>query len=398
MASHHVHVVDNEETEEASPVEVSISIESAETTSIGRRKIHKVPSLLRVNKEQLYTPVAVSLGPYHHGRSQFPQVEDFKVEMLDSFVAANAPKDKGFFYSKIFERVDEIRGHYEEGSSTDELNDEAFAEMILLDTCFIIYLMKCLVEEIIDKLYVFQQRIGWLAYRFVIMDLFKLENQIPLWVISLLYALIFHDEDDDGEALVCSYLSKFLKIEYNYVVQQIIRADGNEPPLHLLEAKQRVLLGQPPNIESDPAGCLAEILKLIKGIRWRRKRPDEISIPFLLLLWISSFPPCSSNDPRVFFSNAIAFEMSPETESELALTSYVNFMKSLIENPKAVKELRENGYCLSTGERRGSGRIVQREYDTSVPGLLLLSLLPHFFFASLFYKLSTPSIQQIKSN
>ncbi|KAK4387756.1 hypothetical protein Sango_2382200 [Sesamum angolense] len=273
-----VDVVDNEETEEeASPVEVSIPIQSeAETTSMGRRKIHKVPSLLRVNKEQLYTPVAVPLGPYHHGRSQFPQVEDFKVEILDSFVAANAPKDKGFFYNKIFERVDEIRGHYEEGSM-DDLNDEAFAEMILLDTCFIIYFMKCRVEKIIERLHVFRQRIGWLAYRFVIMDTLKLENQIPLWVINLLYALIFHDEDD-GEALVCNYLSKILNIEYNYhVVQQIIRADGNEPPLHLLEATQRVLLGQPSNIESDPAGCLAESLKLMKG-RWRRKRPETESI------------------------------------------------------------------------------------------------------------------------
>ncbi|KAL0316772.1 UNVERIFIED_CONTAM: hypothetical protein Sradi_5555400 [Sesamum radiatum] len=395
QGSHHVHVVDNEETEEeSSPLEVSIPIQSAaETTSMGRRKIHKVPSLLRVNKEHLYTPVAVSLGPYHHGRSQFPQVEDFKVEMLDSFVAANAPKDKGFFYSKIFERVDEIRGHYEEGS-TDELNDEAFAEMILLDTCFIIYFMKCRVEKIIERLYVFRQRIGWLAYRFVLMDLFKLENQIPLWVISLLYALIFHDEDD-GEALVCNYLSNFLKIEYNYAVQQMIRGDENEPPLHLLEAKQRVLFGHPPNMESDP-GCLADILKLMKG-RQRRKRPNEsvfkqLSHPFRSVtdlkakgIRFSASSNCLLNarfhsycfygllqlpvlfvhdSTRVFFSNAIAFEMSPETKSDLTLTSYVNFMKSLIENPKDVKELRENGILFS---RLGSDEeVVQvfKEIDT----------------------------------
>ncbi|KAL0346195.1 UNVERIFIED_CONTAM: hypothetical protein Sradi_4450800 [Sesamum radiatum] len=376
QASSHVRdvVADEERELEASPAEVSIPIPSAvETTSAYRRKIYKVPSLLRVNKEQLYAPVAVSLGPYHHGRSQFPQVEDFKVEMLNSFVAANAPKDKGFFYSKIFERVDEIRGHYEEGT-TDELNDKAFAEMILLDTCFIIYLMKCLVE---------------------------LENQIPLWVIRLLYALIF-DDQDGGEALVCSYLSATLNIEYNYVVQQIIRADGNhEPPLHLLEAKQRVLLGQPPNIESDTAGCLAEILKLIKGIRWKRKRAEtesafkQLSHPFrsvtdlkakgirfsagsnncLLDVRFHSYcfygvlqlPALLVDDyTRVFFSNAIAFEMSPVavTEYDLALTSYVNFMKSLIENTKDVKELRENGVLFS---RLGSDEEVVelfKEIDT----------------------------------
>ncbi|KAK4437425.1 hypothetical protein Salat_0076400 [Sesamum alatum] len=385
----HSHVVADEEREEAFPFEVSITIQSAETTSMGQQKIHKVPSPLRVNKEHLYVPVAVSLGPYHHGRSQFPQVEDFKVKILNSFIADSGSEDKAFLYSKILERVDEIRSHYEEGS-TDEFNDESFAEMILLDACFIIFFMKYRGEENVDKLYDFQHLLGWLGYRFAIVDLFMLENQIPLWVIKLLNGLMYHDKDD-GEALLSNYLSKSLNIEYDYVLQEITL---NEP-LHLLEARRQVLLGDPPNIDSKAAGCLAEIHKLIKGT-WRRKRPESrfkqlshpfrsvtdlkakgirfsVSSHFLLDIRFHSYcfygllqlPALFVNDTtKVFFSNAIAFEMSPETDSDLALTSYVYFMKSLIENPKDVKELREKGILFS---RLGSDEEVVnmfKEIDT----------------------------------
>ncbi|KAL0346196.1 UNVERIFIED_CONTAM: hypothetical protein Sradi_4450900 [Sesamum radiatum] len=43
----------------------------------------------------------------------------------------------------------------------------------------------------------------------------------------------------------------------------------------------------------------------------------------------------------------IAFEMSPETDTDRDVISYVNFMKSLIETPRDVKALREKGILFS---------------------------------------------------
>ncbi|XP_047974392.1 putative UPF0481 protein At3g02645 [Salvia hispanica] len=54
-----------------------------------------------------------------------------------------------------------------------------------------------------------------------------------------------------------------------------------------------------------------------------------------------------SDESKVFFSNLIAFEMSPVTATDYGVTSYFNFMKTLINNAKDVKVLREKGILIS---------------------------------------------------
>ncbi|KAG6386637.1 hypothetical protein SASPL_151805 [Salvia splendens] len=54
-----------------------------------------------------------------------------------------------------------------------------------------------------------------------------------------------------------------------------------------------------------------------------------------------------TNNSKTFFSNIIAFEMSPETETDYGVTSYFNFMKTLILNASDVKVLREKGILYS---------------------------------------------------
>ena len=44
---------------------------------------------------------------------------------------------------------------------------------------------------------------------------------------------------------------------------------------------------------------------------------------------------------KVYYSNLIAFEMSPDRDTVFGLTSYLNFMKALTHNADDVKVLRE---------------------------------------------------------
>lgn len=46
---------------------------------------------------------------------------------------------------------------------------------------------------------------------------------------------------------------------------------------------------------------------------------------------------------KVTYANMISYEMSPNTETRYEVTSYVNFMKSLVVCTEDVKELREVG-------------------------------------------------------
>lgn len=54
-----------------------------------------------------------------------------------------------------------------------------------------------------------------------------------------------------------------------------------------------------------------------------------------------------NDDNIVVFSNLIAFEMSPRMYNKFSVTSYFNFMKTLINNAKDVKVLREKGILIS---------------------------------------------------
>ncbi|KAL0346197.1 UNVERIFIED_CONTAM: hypothetical protein Sradi_4451000 [Sesamum radiatum] len=208
QASHvHVVIADEERELEASPAKVSIQIIPSSTESLVRRRIHKVPRPLRMKNEHVYDPVVLSLGPYHHGRTQFRQMEEFKAEILNRFVSDSAAKDKGFFYNKILERIDEIRSYYEE-DSTAVFSDEALAEMILLDACFTIYYLQ---SEYRDY-----HRLGTAVVSSMFRDFLMLENQI----------------------------------RYGLLTQ--IPWDNGDEPLYVLEARHRmILLGQEKATESE---------------------------------------------------------------------------------------------------------------------------------------------------
>lgn len=49
----------------------------------------------------------------------------------------------------------------------------------------------------------------------------------------------------------------------------------------------------------------------------------------------------------VLLSNAIAYEMSPNAGTDVYITSFISFIKSLIESPNDVKLLREDGILFS---------------------------------------------------
>ncbi|KAL2234166.1 UNVERIFIED_CONTAM: hypothetical protein Sindi_1148800 [Sesamum indicum] len=60
--------------------------------------------------------------------------------------AGSADKGKEFFLSKILERTDEIRSHYE-GVLRNDFTDEELAEMILLMPVFILYFLEMVGDE-----------------------------------------------------------------------------------------------------------------------------------------------------------------------------------------------------------------------------------------------------------
>ncbi|KAL1568129.1 UPF0481 protein [Salvia divinorum] len=328
-----------------------------------RRILHKVPVQLRRGKTHIYEPVVVSLGPYHHFRDpQLKLVEPFKKELRD-LVCGDADR-KSTLLRNIYERMDVIRHFY---GGVDGYTDGKLAKMMLRDTCFLICYMHGYSKGSSETYIQMRERMGMSAMLFVSCDTCMLENQIPLWIISLIYP--------QHQSLLCDYLS--YHVYGNYSMTQLPWTE-EERPLHLLEALHRTFLRpvetqqnssflwRPIEKYNQPRASRKKITSVwtlmdspfrsvtdlkAKGIHLRGSSYCLADINFFSFfglfaqLRLPIF--CFSEESKVFFSNIIAFEMSPETDTDYGVTSYFNFMKTLINNAKDVKVLREKGILYS---------------------------------------------------
>ncbi|KAL0387879.1 UNVERIFIED_CONTAM: hypothetical protein Sradi_2669700 [Sesamum radiatum] len=181
-----------------------------------RRKFHKVPPLLLTEekKRQDYIPKAVSIGPYHHGKSELSLAEAFKPTALKLFVLGGG-RTRRFYYNHVLEVIGEIRSCYEEGS-TDAYSDCKLAKMMLLDACFIIIYIELGTPSEgepemqghehrlkMQKVMTMVEDLGLLTSAIVLRDLFLLENQIPLPILNLLIDLRYGN--GAGEMLLNRY-------------------------------------------------------------------------------------------------------------------------------------------------------------------------------------------------
>ncbi|KAK4424874.1 hypothetical protein Salat_1681000 [Sesamum alatum] len=178
-----------------------------------RRLIQKVPPLLlkEKNNTEDYIPVAVSVGPYHHGKPELRLAEGFKPKALDLFVMGGG-QNLEFCYDRVLEVIGEIKNCYEHPTGF-YYSDHELARMMLLDACFIIIHMELSIPEPVPEPDMYRpqtlkehkglamvQQLGALTLATVLRDLFLLENQIPFLVVKLL--INWRYGNNEGELLL----------------------------------------------------------------------------------------------------------------------------------------------------------------------------------------------------
>lgn len=337
----------------------------------GRRRIRRLPPLLRDDDEHSkhnYDPKLISLGPFHHRNPHLHLGQTFKHKALQSFLSATG-KDKSFYYNRIAADLDAIRGCYDPQIMCDELghyNDEAFAEMMLLDGCFIVSIMEVLLSNS-DSLMNVLYAVGMAGLSYAVRDMFLLENQIPYRVITLLMELRY-DDPNQGLDLLEDFLN-FAAFQGHHSQRKTAKEDGGggeaePPPLHLLEAIRRKLVLKPnPKSDLKVKGVGVRLgtrlytsrsvtdLKA-KGIDFKPSPSACLRDVSFTSNFVSSgnlhLPArCISEKTKVLFTNLVAYEMSPENVSDYAVLSYVNLLKSLVHCAGDVKELREKRVLIS---------------------------------------------------
>nr|GMD41822.1 UPF0481 protein At3g47200-like [Ipomoea batatas] len=317
-------------------------------------KIQRIPSFLRgSNGNEDYNPKVISLGPYHHGKPELQPLEGFKHKVFDNFIFGS-PKDANFYRKKVLELVEEARGCYAAGT-TDKFGDSKFAEMMLLDSCFLLFYMLSTMQGFDDFWYLttvqlFEQ-IGYSGGFFLQLDTYLFENQIPLWIVEFLFNARFGSTTLTGGGSWKSLLVKHCQTSLfaeEYRVGEDLR---DEKPLHLLEAFHIHMVGNCEMLSSSNKSAVMDLKS--KGIHFGHS--DNI-YSVMSIKFESSFVYAKlklpiwyvSSSSRVFLTNMIAYELCPNSWSDLEITSYINFMKSLIVYPNDVKELREKRIISNT--------------------------------------------------
>ncbi|KAK1308805.1 UPF0481 protein [Acorus calamus] len=170
------------------------------------------PNLIHNNP---YEPRFVSMGPYYRGKTHLKKMEENKWRFLHLLLSndngQNSLQRSREEMQKLEVRARSCYSDYIDMSSTD------FVEMMLLDGCFIVFLLACQIDDLrfevegseidgggsIDPIFI------WGA---VTKDFLLLENQIPFFVIKVLFELFIatpHNKVDRSPEELAIILMEF---------------------------------------------------------------------------------------------------------------------------------------------------------------------------------------------
>ena len=144
--------------------------------------IYKVPKRLRKVKEEAYTPKLISIGPVHHYKDELKDMQMVKERYFKSFFSQTC-KDQKEFACIIEKNKDKICNCYAPEIS-QQIENENFVEMVLLDSIFIIELFMRSHRKEEENDYILSK--PWLKDG-IMQDLILLENQLPFFILDKLY-------------------------------------------------------------------------------------------------------------------------------------------------------------------------------------------------------------------
>ncbi|KAL9235569.1 hypothetical protein vseg_010317 [Gypsophila vaccaria] len=318
--------------------------------------IYRVPRNLRKISEKSYTPSLISIGPFHRGSPRLKAMEEQKLRYLQRFLLRNEDKSLEDYLSASMKWEKEARDCYVE---TVNLSSIEFTEMLVLDGCFIIeYFLTWQGADFDPHDRVFYRPA--LSHA-VMRDLKLLENQIPYFILEILYSIAFED---------CEKVPSFMNLTCECMIGlgKVPQHFQKTKVLHLTDFLRTYYL--PPDskaICSDhqewefPDG-ISELyesgvtLKVDKNEKFLNIRFDKgiLSIPELML----------ENHTESQLRNLVAFEQCHYPRESFVI-DYVLFLDSLIYDRKDVEVLINNGIILNSP---GSSEDVYRLFSNISKG------------------------------
>ncbi|KAK9075868.1 hypothetical protein SSX86_004197 [Deinandra increscens subsp. villosa] len=360
-----------------------------------QRQIEKVPpSLLKSEKGrsniECYEPAVVSLGPYHHNRTDLARAEKYKLVTLEEYSHThNTRIPIQLLYEKVFEVVRDARKCYIDGS-TDAYSDHEFNKMMLLDGCFVVFHIECISRQT-GKVTLINEYLGAIDFLNIMRDIFLLENQIPFVVLQVLLKLKF--PDDEGEE-VLNRLFNYLKYGKVDKGGKKVLQNKHRSPLHLLELYRSYFISlSATSLFVNSTTINEEEIISEKNTNYVKRNRWFASATELKARWVflKSTDSMENEDMQFDFHgwhgdfklarraispytkdiylNMIAYEMCPHNPNDFRISTYIRVMKALIIEVEDVKEMRDKK-VLTHGLGRDE-EVVKMFDEIEVPGINL---------------------------
>ncbi|GLJ47692.1 hypothetical protein SUGI_1007180 [Cryptomeria japonica] len=145
--------------------------------------IYRVPESMKKTNPEAYNPLVVFLGPFHHKR------DDYKLQAVRRTLERLPVKNVEWLVSEVQKLDKEIRYSYED--SAIECDERALASIVTIDACFILEFLRMDLPN--SSLVFHTQRAYNIKRREMIMDILKMENQIPLCILKRILQLELED-------------------------------------------------------------------------------------------------------------------------------------------------------------------------------------------------------------
>ena len=320
------------------------------TSSISR--ISKVPNELRRLKKEAYSPQIVSIGPYHHGKGNLPDMEKHKLQyVLHLLHRTTTPvetlDDCGQAIQNLVQRV---RGCYAEDIRRSVENK--LLQILVVDGCFIfeMFYRRAFPPEtnLNDPIANNAWMVSSLEH-----DLVLLENQIPFFILVKLYNIFQERLNIPPEHSLTSLALSFFHLEMDDMQKGM-----STEPNHLLDLLHKVWL---PRSDMGQSGsetrgfdrCASELIEA--GIQFEKNESRHLlDIEFDPNDGVIKIPPLSIDAAESLLRNFIALEQCDISTRTFHISSYALMMRSLIRSSVDVKLLQQKGIIISDLELGGS--------------------------------------------
>ncbi|XVE95817.1 hypothetical protein REPUB_Repub02eG0166000 [Reevesia pubescens] len=365
------------------------ALEGDQIEATSKPLIQRVTSMLGGNKDfkKYFKPRVIAIGPLHHDDPDLQGAEKLKFKLAAHFIKKHRVERK-ILYNKIKMEIANLKKCYDPKEIQRYCDDdEKLTWMFFLDGCAVLQAIYLQHAPVVEKDTSSELNIKNDLLTFLYLDLFLLENQLPYRVLELLIS---------GENIFKDSIKRFIddnvmtpaemKKEQQWQKQQQKRGKQQQKqgkqqkrqeerePAHLLGLLRARLLVTKEEKKSlfQSCGC-QRLFRYIISLSYNQNkirshhshtfrnvkelreagiwlRPSETSclkdISFKRVCCVGKLrlPPITVDDstgPK--FMNLIAYEMCPDFDNDFAVTSYICFLDSLIDEAEDVKALRDAG-------------------------------------------------------